>query len=119
MTARKDTMSTPTDSTPKPSAEGDNGGHPSPMSGSAGPRLRCTEKWENGFYGTYRKHQVAIERDDKSRPWTFLVIGPDGIRAADGVMRERTTMREAIIYALRGALLWPNTKVRHGGETHE
>lgn len=28
-------MSTPTDSTPEPSAEGDNGGHSSPMSGSA------------------------------------------------------------------------------------
>ena len=73
----------------------------------AGPRLRCTEKWPNGFYGTYRGHQVAIERDHKSRPWAFLVICPDGTHAADGVMREQTTMREAIIYALRGALLWP------------
>lgn len=74
---------------------------------NGGPRLRCTEKWPNGFYGTYRGHQVAIERDHKSRPWTFLVVCPDGTRAADGVMREQTTMREAIIYALRGALLWP------------
>lgn len=77
---------------------------------TGGPRLRCTEKWENGFYGTYRGHQVTIERDHKSRPWTFLVVCPDGTRAADGVMRERTTMREAIIYALSGALLWPQPR---------
>jgi hypothetical protein len=75
---------------------------------ASGPRLRCSEKWANGFYGTYRGHQVAIERDSRNDPWTFLVVCPDGTYAADGVMRERTTMREAIIYALRGALLWPN-----------
>lgn len=84
-------------------------GLPSGACSASGPRLRCTEKWENGFYGTYRGHQVAIERDSRKDPWKFLVICPDGTRAADGMMRERTTMREAIIYALRGALLWPNS----------
>lgn len=79
----------------------------------SGPRLRCIEKWSNGFYGTYRGHTVTIERDYRDDPWTFLVVGPDGIRCADGVMRERTTLREAIIYAVTGAQLWPNTEVSH------
>lgn len=74
---------------------------------SNGPRLRCTEKWNNGFYGTYRGHQITIERDSPTDRWAFLVVCPDGTLAADGVMRERATMREAIIYAVRGALLWP------------
>ena len=78
---------------------------------ASGPRLRCIEKWSNGFYGTYRGHTVAIERDYRDDPWTFLVVGPDGIRAADGVMRERTTLREAIIYAVTGACLWPNSEL--------
>ena len=74
---------------------------------NSGPRLRCDERSASHFYGKYKGHLVTIERDHRSRPWTFLVVCPDGTRAADGEMRERTTMREAIVYALRGALLWP------------
>lgn len=72
----------------------------------SGPRLRCTDDGPNCFYVTYRGHQVAVERDHRSSPWSFLVVCPDGIRAADGVMREPATKREAIIHALSGALLW-------------
>ncbi len=70
------------------------------------PRLRCHERSARLFYGRYKGHEVGVERDHKGR-WTFLVIGPDGTRAADGITREPCTMREAIIYALKGALLFP------------
>lgn len=80
------------------------------LGSASGPRLRCDERSANLFYGRYKGHTVALERDSRNDPWTFLVVCPDGTRAADGKMRERTTMREAIIYALRGALLWPNAQ---------
>lgn len=79
---------------------------------ASGPRLRCDERSGNHFYGWYRGHQVAIERDDPSRAFAFLVIEPDGTRAADGIADKGLTMREVIIHALEGALLWPNAKGR-------
>jgi hypothetical protein len=83
---------------------------------SGGPRLRRTEKWENGFYGTYRGHQIAIERDHPSRAFAYLVICPDGTRAADGIADKGMTMREVIVHALTGALLWPNKQVSRGAQ---
>jgi hypothetical protein len=73
-----------------------------------GPRLRWRVSTRNHYEGDYKKHRVTVWRNSERRPWHFLVTGPDGIHAADGQMRERTTRREAIIYAVRGALLWPN-----------
>ena len=76
---------------------------------ASGPRLRCIERSPRLFYGRYKGHEVGVERDHKGR-WCFLVICPDGTRAADGITREPCSQREAIIYALRGALLWPNVR---------
>lgn len=73
------------------------------------PRLRCHERTRDTFYGSYKGHEVGIERDSRADRWTFLVIGPDGIRAADGITRDRCTMREAIVHALTGAQLYTPT----------
>lgn len=78
-------------------------------SASGGPRLRWRVCTRNQYVGDYRNHTVEVWRDSPRKPWHFIVTGPDGIRAADGQMRECTTQREAIIYAVRGAMLWPNT----------
>lgn len=74
-----------------------------------GPRLRCDERSANHFYGRYRGHVVAVERDHPSRAFAFLVVCPDGSRAADGIADKGMTMREVVIHALKGALLWSAT----------
>lgn len=81
---------------------------------ASGPRLRCDERSANHFYGRYRGHTVAVERDHPSRAFAFLVVCPDGTRAADGIANKGMTMREVIVHALTGALLWPK---RSGSET--
>lgn len=67
------------------------------------PRLRCHEKGENYFYGSYRGHSVSVLRDSPERAWAFLVQCPDGTYAADGLMDRKASMREAIIHAITGA----------------
>jgi hypothetical protein len=78
--------------------------------GHRGPRLKCDEKSLNHFYGGYKKHSIGIERDHKGAPWGFRVITESGERAADGVMDGDATMREVILHALKGAMLWPNIR---------
>ena len=75
---------------------------------ASGPRLRCDERSANHFYGRYKGYAVAVERDHPSRAFAFLVVCPDGTRAADGIADKGMTMREVIVHALTGALLWPN-----------
>lgn len=75
---------------------------------ASGPRLRCDERSANHFYGRYKGHYVGVERDHPSRAFAFNVVCPDGTKAAWGIAEKGMTMREVIIHALTGALLWPN-----------
>lgn len=82
---------------------------PIPASDSAlDLRLRCDERSANRFYGRYKGHLVQVERDHPGRAFAFLVVHPDGTRAADGIADKGMTMREVIIHAITGALLLPN-----------
>lgn len=67
------------------------------------PRLRCHEKWSNGFYGTYKGHTVRLERDSKDRPWAVLVSDSGGFLCVDGYTKGPMELRDAISFALRGA----------------
>jgi hypothetical protein len=79
---------------------------------SSRPRLRCTEKWSNGFYITYKGHRAVIERDSDKSPWAFLVMAPDGGILADGYTKRPMSMQEAIIHALTSACLLHNANVK-------
>jgi len=67
------------------------------------PRLRCHEQWSNGFYGTCKGHTVRLERDSKTGPWSFLVSDSGGFACADGYTKGQMELREAILFALKGA----------------
>lgn len=58
-----------------------------------------------------------MERDHPSRAFSYLVVGPDGIRAADGIADKGMELREVIIHAVTGALLWPNAAMSHAGNS--
>jgi len=72
-----------------------------------GPRVRCRASSRHQFIGDYKGHSVEVWRHDTHRPWHFVVTCPDGTRAADGQMKRPGTMREAIVHAVCGALLYP------------
>ena len=79
-----------------------------PCSASSSPRLRCREKWQNGFYGSYKGNDVILERDHKNTAWAFTITASSGSYLADGYTKEPMEMREAILYALKAAGLWQN-----------
>jgi hypothetical protein len=70
------------------------------------PRLRYFHKWHNGFYGSYKKHKIALERDHPNQPWAFLVSDSAGCYLADGYTKTAMELREAIVYVLKQAHLY-------------
>lgn len=72
------------------------------------PRVRCISKSRNTFHGTYRRHTIELDRKSRREEWYVRVWGEDGIYAADGYWRDShgKTIREAILHALEGSLLW-------------
>ena len=75
------------------------------------PRVR--KSWEcstEGHY-TYKGRAIGIARDSKNDDWYIIVTAPCGMRDYDGWWRNSSgkTHREAVLEALRGAMLWPNT----------
>jgi hypothetical protein len=67
-------------------------------------------KERNAFWGTYKRHEIHLNREDRNDDWYIQVIHEDGGRLYDGSWGDSAgkTRREAIIEALRGAMLWPN-----------
>ena len=70
------------------------------------PRLRCKEKWSNGFYGTYKGHTICMERESKDRPWAVLVVDSKGVPCVDGYTKGPMELKDAIAFALKGAGLY-------------
>jgi hypothetical protein len=64
------------------------------------------------FYGKYRGHQIAIERDGEKTDWYIIVTAPDGTRAYDGWWRggRGKPVELAILNALEGSLLLDRKK---------
>lgn len=80
------------------------------MSDTSAPRLRCREKSNTTFYGTYKGHSVTLERDHETYPWAFLIVAPDGGVLADGYTKGPCMMQEAILYALKASTLWSGSQ---------
>lgn len=72
------------------------------------PRLRTIQKSANSFLGQYKGHVVDVSRQSRNENWYLLVTAPNGCYSCDGWWRDSTekTRREAVLEALRGALLW-------------
>jgi hypothetical protein len=80
-----------------------------------GPRVRTVSKSRNEFEGRYKGHDIYIRRENRNDPWYITVTDSEGCRAYDGWWTDPeregriATLREAIIEACKGALLWPNS----------
>lgn len=72
----------------------------------SGPRLRWRICTSCQYVGDYKGHEVYVWRFNKRKPWAYVVTAPDGTKVADGIMDTRGTMREAIVHAVTGAMLW-------------
>lgn len=75
---------------------------------SSGPTLHSDERSVSHFCGRYKGHLIQVERDHPTQAFAFLVVRPDGTRAADGIADKDMTMREVVVHALTGALLLPS-----------
>jgi hypothetical protein len=80
---------------------------------ASGPRLRWEAASGSQYWGSYKKHKVAVWCYNKRRIWSYVVTAPDGTKVADGIMDGPGTMREAIVHAVTGAMLWPNNTISH------
>jgi hypothetical protein len=74
--------------------------------------VRTISKTRNEFEGRYKGHDIYIRRENRNDPWYITVTDSEGCRAYDGWWIEEegriATIREAIIEACKGSLLWPN-----------
>jgi len=79
-----------------------------------GPRVRTVSRSRHEFEGTYKGHTIYIRREHRNDPWYITVQDFGGSYAYDGWWTEPrdedrvATLREAIVEACKGALLWPN-----------
>ena len=86
-----------------------------------GPRVRTISKSRNEFEGRYKGHDIYIRRENRNDPWYITVTDNEGCRAYDGWWTDPehegriATLREAIIEACKGALLWPNSNYPTSG----
>jgi hypothetical protein len=84
---------------------------------TVGPRVRTISKSRHEFEGRYKGHDIYIRRENRNDPWYITVTDDEGCRAYDGWWTEPerdgriATLREAIIEACKGSLLWPNASV--------
>lgn len=81
-----------------------------------GPRVRTIREDERSGCYRYKGHDIEIDYDQQHDGWYIVVMAPNGMRDYDGWWRNSSgkTHREAVLEALDGAMLWPNT----GGEHH-
>jgi hypothetical protein len=96
------------------------GSRPTPPVVSSAPRVRTTSKQQHEFIGTYKGCTLYIRREDRYDPWYITVTTEGGGYLYDGWWTEPrsegriATIREAIVEACRGSMLWQNTELRSG-----
>lgn len=76
-----------------------------------GPRVRTVYQDEDSGHYRYKGREIEISYEQPRDCWYIVITAPNGIRDYDGWWRDSSgkTHREAILEALRGAMLWPNT----------
>lgn len=75
------------------------------------PRVRTVFQDDDSGHYRYRRHEVEISYEQPRDCWYIVVTAPNGVRAYDGwwYAGSGKTHREALMEALNGAMLWPNT----------
>ena len=75
--------------------------------GKRGPRVKALIRTDDHFYGTYRKHEIQIDREPNGS-FYIIVRSPSGSCCYDGWRKGSLDMSAAITQALVGSCLIPS-----------
>lgn len=82
-------------------------------------RLRNAVRAPLSIEAQYKDHDVHVWRDYESEPWYMVVRAPSGFKACEGYVPDSAgwPIRDAVTYALRGAMLIPAPNDSQNGRT--